>query len=100
MSRLEFACGLRQGGPLSAILYILAVDPLLCAFRSVPDVDVVLGFVDDWLAAARTPLAIPALQALWDEFADASGQVFNTDKSAVLTSRPLTESEAAIVRTQ
>ena len=100
MSRLEFACGLRQGGPLSAILYILAVDPLLCAFRSVPDVDVVLGFVDDWLAAARTPLAIPALQALCDEFEVASGQVFNTDKSAVLTSRPLTESEAAIVRTQ
>ncbi len=100
MSRLEFMCGLRQGGPLSAMLYILAVDPLLCAFRAVPNVVLVLGYVDDWLAAARDPEAIPLLQTLCDEFERASGQVFNTDKSVILYARTPTFAEAAIMQSR
>ncbi len=100
MSRLEFLCGLRQGGPLSAILYIIAVDPLLCAFRSVPGVCLVLGFVDDWLAAAITPAAVPVLQALCDEFELASGQTFNGEKSVVLVSRIPTDAEAATIQSR
>ena len=98
MSRLDFLCGLRQGGPLSALLYVIAVDPLLCAFRSVPQVVLVLGFVDDWLAAAKSPDAIPLLQVLCDEFEAASGQVFNGDKSVILTSRSPTDAEAAAMQ--
>ena len=97
MSRSEFMCGLRQGGPLSAMLYVLAVDPLLCAFGTVPDVVLVLGFVDDWLIAARAPASIPLLQLLCDEFECASGQVFNTEKSVILTSRLPLAAEAAVL---
>ena len=97
MSRMEFRCGLRQGGPLSALLYVLAVDPLLCAFKAAPDVVLVLGFVDDWLAATKSPRAIPLLQVLCDEFECASGQIFNTEKTVVLTSRTPTSVEATMI---
>ena len=95
VSRLTFDCGLRQGGPLSALLYVLCVDPLLCAFSSTSDVSLVLGFVDDWLATTKSPVVINMLQRLCDEFSLASGQVFNIDKSVILTSKAPNEQERA-----
>ena len=58
---LPFRCGLRRGGPLSCLLYVFAVDPLLCAFAAVPGVLLTLGFVDDWLAAVKDSELIPRL---------------------------------------
>ena len=100
VSRLSFECGLRQGGPLSALLYVICVDPLLCAFKTVPDVALVSGFVDDWLAATRCPSAIPVLQELCDIFARASGQIFNADKSVVLVSKVPSEAEVSIMQSR
>ena len=94
--RLIYLCGLRQGGPLSLLLYVLCVDPLLCAFDRLSNCILSLGFVDDWLACTRDVHSIARMQILCDEFADASGQKFNQVKSVVLVE--LTASEVLIVK--
>ena len=92
-------CGLRQGGPLSCLLYVIAVDPLLCSMAAVPEVELVLGFVDDWLAATTSLEVVPRLQVMCDDFAAASGQVFNMSKSVILTTRPPDEAEDVVLHT-
>ena len=96
--RLVYLCGLRQGGLLSLLLYVLCVDPLSCAFERLPTCILSLGFVDDWLACTSDIDSIARMQLLCDDFADASGQMFNQIKSVVLVSRVLTTAEALTVK--
>ncbi len=85
--------GLTQGCPASCFLYIIAVDPLLCALNRVDGIRLVSGFVDDWSAACSSFGALRRAGALIREFERASGQVINREKSAVVPSRRLSASE-------
>ena len=96
---VEFRTGLTQGCPLSCLLFILIVDPLLTRMQKVPGVLGVSGFVDDWAAFCRGMAALADLRPIVLTFARASGLVINIPKSGVLPTRLLTDAETAAIRT-
>ncbi len=81
--------GLTQGCPVSCFLYIIAIDPLLQALQSIPGVNIVSGFVDDWSAGCDGFGTLGRVSSLIHEFEEASGQKINREKSAVVPSRRL-----------
>ena len=74
---VHLLCGLPQGGPLSALLFVLCADPLLCSLKAHEDVEIVLGYVDDWLCSTKNIEIMPSLQSICMTFAAASGLKFN-----------------------
>ena len=84
--RIPLFCGLPQGGPLSPLLFVLCVEPLLSALEQHSDVELTLGFVDDWLASTFNLSCIPDVQRICDIFARASGLVINFSKTVILVS--------------
>ena len=83
--------GVKQGCPLSPILFVLIYDPLIRALKSFPDIDLCPRAAADDLAASSSSLpalfgtAMPAI----DRFCAASGMGINKDKTVILTSLPL-----------
>ena len=65
---LHLASGLTQGCPVSCMLYIIGVDPLLSSLQQTPRVSGVSGFVDDWSMGCQVE--------------QASGQIINRGKSS------------------
>ena len=58
---LVLASGLTQGCPVSCMLYIVGVDPLLSSLQQTPHISGVSGFVDDWSMGCH---GLPAISAV------------------------------------
>jgi ribonuclease HI len=81
--------GVKQGCPLSPLLFILAYDPLLTRLASIPGADV-FAFADDAVISHRQLTAIPTITKEIDDFGVVSGFGVNTEKSDLLRTMPTT----------
>ena len=91
----RFLAGLAQGCPLSCLVYVICVDPLLKYLSQQRDVEGVSGFVDDWSVACRGIDAVNRILGIVESFERASGQRINYDKSKLVPSRRLSAAEIA-----
>ena len=81
--------GVKQGCPLSPLLFILAYDPLLTRLASIPGADV-FAFADDAVIAHKSLSSIPSITKEIDDFGNVSGFGVNTEKSDLLRTMPTT----------
>jgi ribonuclease HI/exonuclease III len=88
--------GVKQGCPLSPLLFILAYDPLLTRLTSIPGADV-FAFADDAVISHRQLTAIPTITKEIDAFGVVSGFGVNTEKSDLLRTMPTTPHDEAIL---
>ena len=86
--------GVKQGCPLSPLLFILAYDPLLTRLASIPGANV-FAFADDAVIAHKSLSSIPLITKEIDVFGTVSGFGVNTEKSALLRTMPTTPHDEA-----
>jgi ribonuclease HI len=86
---IPIARGVKQGCPLSPILFVLIYDPLIRALKRCPDL-LPKAAADDLAvsSASLDALFATAMPAI-DSFCAASGMGINKDKTQILTSTPL-----------
>ena len=90
--------GVRQGCPLSPLLYVLAAEPLSCAIRDSTDIDgfplpsgdrvKLLQYADDTTCFITNDSSLLALFHLLTRYSKASGAVLNIDKTEGLLFGP------------
>lgn len=85
---IDILRGVKQGCPLSPLLFILAYDPLLHALRSLPGLRT-FAFADDLALAAHSLDEISPALTLISSFSTVSGLGINKDKSCLLSTSPL-----------
>ena len=95
---VAWKCGFRQGGPLSAILFVLIADPFLASLACIDGVEEKFGFCDDWQAVISDMAAIRQVRQLVEEYEKASGLQIHRTKTVWLSSRALTPHEFANLR--
>ena len=96
----RFLAGLAQGCPLSCLVYVICVDPLLKFLSQQPHISGVSGFVDDWSVACQGVASVDHILAIIETFERASGQRINYDMSKLVPSRRLTAAEMLACQTR
>ena len=81
---IQILCGVKQGCPLSPLLFLICYDGLLCRLASLPGI-VPFAFADDLAVAATIFLALHAAMRAIDAFKAASGLGQNMDKTVVIS---------------
>ena len=89
--------GVKQGCPLSPLLFAICYDVLLTALDKVPD-HVSLAFADDLAAGAEGLDTILAILRIINTFAKHSGLGLNIRKTTVLTTREPTATARGLLR--
>ena len=89
--------GVKQGCPLSPLLFAICYDVLLTALDKVPD-HVSLAFADDLAAGAESLDTILAILRIINTFAKHSGLGLNIRKTTVLTTREPTATARGLLR--
>ena len=85
---IDIRRGVKQGCPLSPLLFIIAYDPLVVFISNLPNIDS-FAFADDLALLSDSVAFISPALALISEFSEVSGLGVNKDKSvAVPTSDP------------
>ena len=78
--------GVKQGCPLSPILFAICYDPLLEELTAIKGVDV-YAFADDVALGTPKLKCYDSAQAVIDDFQAATGQVKNEDKTAIVSAK-------------
>ena len=89
---IDILRGVKQGCPLSPLLFILAYDPLLTRLVSMANTDV-YAFADDAVISNENLSDIPRITKEIDDFGLVSGFGVNTEKSVLLRTMPTTRSD-------
>ena len=84
---IDIKRGVKQGCPLSPLIFILAYDPLLFELAKIPGIGI-FAFADDLALTAFTILIITPALIVISRFSFLSGLGINKDKSCVISSAP------------
>ena len=82
--------GVKQGCPLSPLLFVLCYDPVLCALSGEQDI-IARGYADDLAAAASTLEKAIKVFKIFRKYGAASGMKMNKGKSKMLTAEALSK---------
>ena len=80
--------GVRQGCPLSPLLFAIALDPLIERLRMVSGVRT-CAFADDLAFSSRSVRNFTPVMNIIDSFAAVSGLGINTDKTAIISTKDI-----------
>ena len=94
----NFLCGLKQGGPLSCIIFVICCAAFLKEASLLDGVSHVLGFCDDWNVALKGIRAVRQLRMHVQNFENASGLKVHRTKSTFLSNRQMSSSERHSLR--
>jgi hypothetical protein len=92
-SKIPIKCSVRQGCPLSMLLFALCIDPFVSALAStLPGISVgssgthpaVLAYADDVMILLQSPSDVPQIQNILDQYGAAFGAKINIRKSKAL----------------
>jgi hypothetical protein len=83
---IDILRGVKQGCPLSPLLFAVCYDPLLCELNNIPGLKV-FGFADDVALAAKSFKALVAAMKAIDRFAKASGLHINIAKTILINTQ-------------
>ena len=89
---LDISRGVKQGCPLSPILFALCYDPLLHALNSI-DNNTNCAFADDLAISSPSLSSIIASMPIIDDFKAISGLGINVDKTHIITACPITAND-------
>ena len=80
---IDLRRGVRQGCPLSPLLFAIAMDPLVERLRALEDVET-FAFADDLAFAALCNYSFIEVMYIIDSFTEVSGLGINTDKAVLV----------------
>ena len=93
----QWQCGFRQGGPFSALIFVVIVAPFLVVLSTTPGVRKVFGFCDDWEASITGLAPVSRVHSLVREFEAASRQSIHRTKTKWIPNRKLTSQERSVL---
>ena len=85
--------GIKQGCPLSPLLFILAMDVLITALRCIKGLDI-KAFADDiGIGTRNLTESVNRIARIFDAFSEASGLFLNGSKTKIVSNSPPSEAE-------